>query len=406
MRCLMDNANMNVHEVENSGWRQLLASKEVKVFLAALCFRLVVYVIYFLIAILENDGHSAMNWDTYFHIWERWDANHYINIATNDYAGCVEDGEHLLLVFLPLYPWLMKVFQFVLHNYDLAGLTVSTLSFVVGAVFFYKLTTQEYSEKVAECSLVGLAIFPFGFFHGAIMTESLFFALLASFMYYLRRHAWMEVTIIGVFACLTKLQGAFLCFAILVELICSSHLFELIRKKDVKKIWNDFLLPGLKCVPMLFGIAIYLLINYLVEGDPFKFMEYQESNWMHTMGPIWNTVKYMFAYVFGDWDNHTKLVMWWPELILFFVTLFAIIYAIVKKMRPSFITIMISLFLVTYSSTWLISGGRYVMSILPLFMVEGMVLENRTVLRKCIFSFSFAVMILYMVAYYKMYQIM
>lgn len=381
-------------------------SKEFQIFMSAIGFRIAMYIIYWGIMAMSGNYDEGITLQDYFEAWKRWDATPYLDIAIKDYNNCIENGQHLYLVFLPLYPWAIKIFQIVFRSYYAAGLAVSTFSFGIGSVYFYRMATEEFSYDVAKYAMIGLAIFPFGFFHGAIMTESLFFALLAAFMYYLRKHSWMEVTVIGVFACLTKLQGAFLCFAILVELMHSSRIFELIKSKDYKRIWKDFLLPGLRCVPMLFGVFVYLLINYLVEGNPFAFLEYQQSNWHHTLGPVWHTVKYMYEYSVGDTDISTKLVMWWPQLFLFFVVFASIIYAIIKKMRPSFITIMVVLYLVTYSSTWLISGGRYVMSILPLFIVEGQLLSKHPVLRKCVFAFSFGLMIVYMTAYYNWQQIM
>ena len=68
-----------------------------KVFLAALLFRLVIFVLVGLFTCLvlyPGSGADAALWT-----WKRWDALHYVNLAELGYSGYIEDGKHLFLVF-------------------------------------------------------------------------------------------------------------------------------------------------------------------------------------------------------------------------------------------------------------------------------------------------------------------
>lgn len=168
--------------------------------------------------------------------WTRWDGSHYLNIAENGYQGAVEDGQHLFLVFYPLYPWLIRIVSlFLMKNYQLAGILVSLVCFGIGNVYLDKLMCLEYGEKAADETAVLLKVYPFAFFFASIMTESLFFAILTAFFYYLRKHEWWDVALVGFLACLTKVQGMLFAFCVIVELVDSCHGIALIREKNGKR---------------------------------------------------------------------------------------------------------------------------------------------------------------------------
>lgn len=68
---------------------------------------------------------------------------------------------------------------------------------------------------------------------------------------------------------------------------------------------------------MLFGFVVYLLINYQVEGDPFRFLYYQSNHWYNGFAPIWTTLHYIIQNAITDWYTSTGMCLWVPELVLF-----------------------------------------------------------------------------------------
>ncbi|MGA8534332.1 MAG: mannosyltransferase family protein [Candidatus Tumulicola sp.] len=103
-------------------------------------------------------------------VWGRWDAVHYIDIATKGYQGTD-------MAFFPLYPFLIRIVGAFAGNHLVAGLLISNASFFFGLLFLYKLLEHEYDRPVARRAIFYASIFPSAVFFSAVYTESLFFIL-------------------------------------------------------------------------------------------------------------------------------------------------------------------------------------------------------------------------------------
>ena len=191
------------------------------------------------------------------------------------------------MVFYPLLPWLLRCLGFFFHDMRFCGILLSTICYGIGCIYLYKNAKTEFDKETALTATVAISVFPFGFFFGSIMTESLFLAIASAFLYYVRQHKWSMVAILGFLACLTKVQGLLLTFAVLVELFYSESGVALLRGKKWRDFLHKVLLPGCQAAVMLFGFVVYLLINYQVEGDPFRFLYYQSNHWYNGFAPIW-----------------------------------------------------------------------------------------------------------------------
>ncbi len=380
--------------------------KSTRIFLWAIAFRLAYYVLSVCIIVLFGDFQESFCFSDFLDAWARWDSAHYLNIAENGYMGAVENGEHIFLVFYPLYPWMIRSLHVLGIDYRLGGMLVSTVCFGIGCVYFEKLTSLEFGGETAKTSVLLLSVFPFAFFFGGILTESLFFALSAMFLYFLRCHRWDILWIIGLLACMTKVQGCLLAFAVVAELFYSEHALTLLRTKRWKALMQEVILPGLETAFMFLGLGVYLLINFMVEGDAFRFLYYQKNHWNNELGPIWNTLGYLWRYVAGEWHTPTGMALWVPELVLSFLYIGLIIYGCKRRLRPMYQVYLISFFVLTYSSTWLISGARYTVNALPLFMLGGEILENHRKVKQAVLAVSFALMIIYLIGWYEWKQIM
>lgn len=385
---------------------EIWEKRSIRIFTYAVLFRGMIYLVSVCIMAIMGNYQDGITFSDFLETWKRWDSAHYLRIAEEGYNGAVNNGQHLLLVFFPLYPWLIRTFHLLISDYRLAGMIISVVCYGIGNVYLDKIMRIEYGKEEAENTAAALAVFPFSFFFGAIMTESLYFAIMAAFFYYLRKHRFENVALLGFLACLTKMQGMLLAFAVAAELFYSFRGFTLLKEKQWKRFWEKIILQGLRCAPMIYGTLIYLAINYFVEGDPLRFMYYQKSNWSNSLCPIWEAVSYIISYAVRGWYTSIGMSLWIPELILFFVYIAAFVYGIIKKMRPTYLAYLLSYFLLTYSSTWLISGGRYVLSALPVFMLYGKFLTGHKKTKAILMPLSFAFMIVYMTGYYLRKQIM
>lgn len=69
-----------------------------------------------------------------------------MNIAENGYKGAIENGEHIFLVFYPLYPWFIRTLSIIIKDVRLCGIIISVISYGIGSVFFYKITKMELGD--------------------------------------------------------------------------------------------------------------------------------------------------------------------------------------------------------------------------------------------------------------------
>jgi len=101
-------------------------------------------------------------------LWQRFDTNWYLAIATRGYAA---DGS---TVYFPLYPFLIRAVSAVIGNAMLAALLVSNLALIGVLVMLYRLTETLFDTASARRTVAYLFLFPTGFFLLAAYTESLF----------------------------------------------------------------------------------------------------------------------------------------------------------------------------------------------------------------------------------------
>lgn len=333
-------------------------------------------------------------------LWVRWDAQHYVKLAELGYGGYIEDGKPLFLVFFPLYVWLTRAAVWFIPNTALAGLAVSTVCFAGGCVYFYRLAAEEYGERTARRALALLCAFPFAFFFGGIMTESLFFLTTAAGLYHIRKHQWSRFALWGVFAAMTRMQGVLLIGAAVAELCCWVRPFD--RGKRGGLCYAATRLP-LLCLPVLGSLA-YFALNYHVTGDPFAFTVMQE-HW--SQGFLW--FPKVLSYVAKNaltWPNVlTRWEMWIPELLLFPVFA-ALLWRNWKKHRSMLTLYAFVYFILTYCLSWLLSAGRYLSCALPCFLFAADELEGKPRLTAAVLTLMVVVQMILLYRYFCWGQVM
>lgn len=354
----------------------------VRVFLLALLFRLVIFVVVGLFTYLvlyPDSGPDAALW-----IWKRWDALHYVNLAELGYSGYMEDGKHLFLVFFPLYPWLMRLVSALTGNTMAAGLLISFLCYAGGCVYLYKLTAWELGRRAARRAVLLLSVFPYAFFFGGIMTESLFLLTTAAGLWYIRRHRWWLAGAIGILAAMTRMHGILLAGAAAAELVENRGGFDW---KEIGRRLPALLLPVL-------GTLVYLLLNWRVSGDPFAFTVMQE-HWSQGFCWISDTLWYVLQNALSYPTEAVRYQLWIPTILLFPVFFALAVYA--RKRFRSMYTLYGFVYLVlNYSLSWLLSAGRYLSCALPFFLFAAALTERRrwlTILIAAGMSIGFLVML-------------
>lgn len=376
----------------------------VRIFIMAMIFRLAVFLLgWFAFGIFQNS--QIPNFIQYCEQWNLWDSPHYIEIAQNGYSHHVEDGQYLFLVFFPLYPLLMRIFHFIIPNYAVAGIVVSSLCYSVGCALTYKLVTMDYSKAIASASVVFLSVFPFSFFYGGIMTESLFFLTVISTFLAIRHHKWFLAGILGMLAALTRSVGALMLVPAAVEWVQEEKPFELIKNKEWKILWQKFY-RFLPVLVMVVGTLIYLYCNYHVTGDPFIFLKYQREHWSQTLQYFGKTAHMLWERTLSPSESWSLVVsIFLPEVLLMLIFAAVILYSI-RRTRSMYTIFMLVYFAYNAGASWPLSMPRYLGCMFPIFWVMAEFTERHKEWKMPMAVIMAVAFGIYLTGYITVHQIM
>ena len=225
--------------------------------------------------------------ESVFGIWNRWDAVHYMQIARDGYSA---DPDHrFLIVWLPLYPWLVRALSTVIGDVHLAGLLVSLLSYVGASVLLYRLVALDFPERVAIRTVLYLAIFPTAYFLHAAYTESLFLVLVFGSFYAARTERWALAGVLGALATLTRITAFGLIPALLVEYMTQKRFRP-----------SEFRLDALYLALVPLGFGAYMVLNHVVLGDPLAFLEIAQDRHFKYLAPPWVGIERVWAAAMGS----------------------------------------------------------------------------------------------------------
>ncbi|MBQ7472918.1 MAG: hypothetical protein IJS79_01045 [Oscillospiraceae bacterium] len=308
--------------------------------------------------------------EEFLQFWKSADAFHYLCIARDWYLSEGELDRIVQLVFLPGYPIVVRLAATVIRNYVLSGLLVSTLCFAGALCVFYRVVLTEYGSGTAARAAAFLCLMPGAFFFFAPMSESLFLLLCAACLAALQKRRWLLAGLFGALASFTRSLGLMLFVPLFFELVG-----DLLREKKC----SLGAVCGLLLVPT--GFAGYLLVNYLVSGNPFQFMIYQREHWYQGLGLFFNTAAYQTRYALAaaaKGDSKTLMGLWLPNLAAVFGAP-AILFFGAKRLRASETAWAIAYYVIAIGATWLLSAPRYMAVLLPLPTALGVVSERKNV---------------------------
>ena len=165
---------------------------------------------------------------------------------------------------------------------------------------------------------------------------------------------------------LTKNQGIFLFIPIAIEIGLNSSLIFDFKKHNYKNAVK-YLLKTIPCALFPFvGFSLYLLLNKMVFGDLFKFLEYQQLRWGNSMWLFADSIEQGFISALSC-DRIYSIGTFIPQVVFFFVAIILIIISI-KKVPLSYSAFSLIVLIFSYSPTSLLSGPRYISGIVPIYI--------------------------------------
>ncbi len=319
-------------------------------------------------------SQNTFNMDFFIKMWHRWDSTGYVNLAKEGYYY-TENGNNICLVFFPLYPIAMRLMFFITNSYYISGLAVSWLAYIGSVIYIYKLTAIDFKADTAFKTVVLISVFPFAFFFGSIHTESISLFTISACLYYIRRHNWAMVMIFGILASLSRLVGSLVIIPAVMEYIRVYKPFHALAQKQFGLFWRDIFTKFIFIPFIGTGALTYLWINYDISGDPFKFLAYQQTVWMHHAQSFIQTFYDLFAKAFG-YLNSVNGCIWLPELIIVILTV-ALMIRLWRKIPAMYSAFLAGYIAVSYANSWLLSAGRYMSIALPLFIMLAVWTDKR-----------------------------
>lgn len=197
-----------------------------------------------------------------------WDAVWYLSIAWNGYGATGVDA-----AFFPLYPLL--VFLAGAGSSPgallLASYAVSLSAFLGALYLLHRLVELELGRAYARPALLLLAFFPASLFFGAPYSESVFLLVSVGAFYAARTGGWAWAGALAAAGSATRSAGVLL----LVPLAILWWRSPGRRRRDA--LWMA-LAPG--------GLAAYTAYLWIAQGDPFAYLGLQQAWDRSFAGPL------------------------------------------------------------------------------------------------------------------------
>jgi hypothetical protein len=281
-------------------------------------------------------------------VWGRWDAVHYLDVATHGYQGTD-------VAFFPLFPFLIRILGALTGNHLIAGLLISNACFFFGLLFLYKLIEHEFDRVAARRAIFYVSIFPTAVFFSAVYTEALFFMLTVASFYYMRQRKWWLAGAIGFFAALTRVEGVLLIVPFLVEWYAT-------HREAALASWRTLIAGAL--IPA--GVFVYMAYLWILRGDAMAFSHVQ-AHWNRHLSPPWVA----FGNSIGQMIHATQAQTVANQgLELGFTLLMVLVLAFGwRQLRPSYIAYMGLSVLVPMSTSSLMSMPRFALVLFPMFAI-------------------------------------
>jgi hypothetical protein len=265
---------------------------------------------------------------------------------------------------MPLYPLITRAVSLLLFGHYLtAALVVSNLSCVVALGLLWRWTADAFGEKTAWRAIVILLLYPDSFYLLGAYSESLFLAFSAGALLAVRRERYALAGFLSLLAVLTRLQGLVLIIPILMPI---RHL------KDPRPIATCLVaaaVPGI-------GLLVYQkVLNSWLGGG--VILDTFQQKWHIALLAPWQTVKeYVTVIRSPQWhliDSPTaNYVLLW-DLASALGILALLLFG---ARRIGLDLTVFGLAAWCFAMSRYLSTGRYMLAVLPAFIVAALWLDD------------------------------
>ena len=295
-------------------------------------------------------------------LWQRFDVNWYIKIATSGYSN--NDGS---TVYFPLYPMLIR-FLALLMNPMLAATLISNLALIGALGLLYSLATTWTDDTIAQRTGIYFLLFPTAFFLTIPYTESLFLFFVLASLLSASRGRWGWAVLLASLSALTRLQGVLLIIPLAYMSWREMRNFSL----KVKILRTAFLLV----IPLA-------TISFLAFTNLSLLSTYQRTLNARFVLP-WDNILASFSLLLGGKGSVVDALN-----LVFTLGLIFIMFAVWKQLPTeiflySLLMLAAPMFRMTTSQP-LVSMMRYGLAIFPIFIILSIWGKNEWINRTIIY---------------------
>jgi hypothetical protein len=300
--------------------------------------------------------------DSFFDIWTRWDARHFLQVAQFGYTDAATDPH--ATAFFPLFPLGIAALIGVGLSPAAAGMLIATGATLVACAFLHRLADEDLGPGAGRRAVLYLLVFPTAVFLIAPYSEALFLAGAVPAFYYARRGRWLLVALPAAVAMGARAAGIFLLLGLAAEFF---------RARDFagRTVRNALVALAAGTAPLV-AYCAYLAA---AKGDAFYFLVDQREGWHRDfVGPMQSLMNTLDLTTSGD--SPTNWILTWRlEIVAAAIGLGLVAWAASRR-EWGYAVFMASIMAALLTSTWYFSIPRMLLSMFPAVLLLASLTES------------------------------
>ena len=307
----------------------------------------------------------------------RWDAGWYLDIAVHGYRWSPAAEGQQNVAFFPAFPTLMSLGAALVNAGDepeglgarltyeryyvwhlTAGLVMALAAFLWALAYVYRLAREDLNldDRSATSAVVLLCAFPFAVFYGAPYSESLFLLATVAAFFHVRRGEWAVTCAWGALAGLTRPNGFVLCVPL--------ALLALGGRARSPRAWLAVAAP-------LGGLAAFSLYLLAHTGNPLAWLD-AHAAWGRSAADMDMLLAFPLEFRSGEtlYNRTVGDPLLWLDGGAAILAL-ALVVPLTRRLGWAYGSWVVANLALAIGSGGLLSVGRVVSTLFPLFVYLG-----------------------------------
>ena len=307
----------------------------------------------------------------------RWDAGWYLDIAVHGYRWSPAAEGQQNVAFFPAFPTLMSLGAALVNAGDepeglgarltyeryyvwhlTAGLVMALAAFLWALAYVYRLAREDLNldDRSATSAVVLLCAFPFAVFYGAPYSESLFLLATVAAFFHVRRGEWAVTCAWGALAGLTRPNGFVLCVPL--------ALLALGGRARSPRAWLAVAAP-------LGGLAAFSLYLLAYTGNPLAWLD-AHAAWGRSAADMDMLLAFPLEFRSGEtlYNRTVGDPLLWLDGGAAILAL-ALVVPLTRRLGWAYGSWVVANLALAIGSGGLLSVGRVVSTLFPLFVYLG-----------------------------------